>query len=312
MKYYSALETMPKLNVNDDIVQNIVQNIDVHKSSAIKNINTKVFRDSFLTIIPQLTYMYNLSFATNIFPDLWKTATVIPLQKPGDTADVSNLRPISLLPLPGKILERIAHSQISKYLEDANALSPHQGGFRKGKSTIDTIASFTDDILLAPNNKKYTLATFIDLKKAFDTVNHTISCNKFKYYGLHPHTNLWLNSYLSNRSQTCKVNVLVSDNAKISCGVPQGSILGPLLFLLYINDLQEVLQVTNCKLYADDTVLYASDEDELIAHGNVQLDLNRVVNWCMLNKITMNINRTKNVIFGTKNMLKSARYYKQF
>ena len=111
-----------------------------------------------MDIITQLTFMYNLWFTTNIFPDAWKLATVIPLQKAGDPSDVSNLRPISVLPLPGKILERIAHPQISKHLEEANALSPRQGGFRKGKSTIDTVASFTDDILLALNTKKYTKA----------------------------------------------------------------------------------------------------------------------------------------------------------
>ena len=200
MRHYSVLDAMPKLIVTEAMVLDIVKNIDIHKSSAIKNINTNVLKDAFMAIIPQLTFMYNLSFVTNIFPDSWKTATVIPLQKPGDPSDVSNLRPISLLPLPGKILERIAHTQISNYLEDAKSLSPHQGGFRKGKSTIDTVASFTDDILLALNTKRFTIATFIDFKKAFDTVDHIILCNKLKYYGLHPDTTSWIGSYLTNRS----------------------------------------------------------------------------------------------------------------
>ena len=164
----------------------------------IKNINTTVLKDSFMSTIPQLTFMYNLSLTTNTFPDSWKTATVIPLQKPGDPSDVSNLRPISLLPLPGKLLECIVHTQLSKYLEKAEALSPHQGGFRKGKSTIDMVASFTDDILLALNNKEYTIVTFIDFKKAFDTVDHTILCNKLKYYCLHPDTTSWIGSYLTH------------------------------------------------------------------------------------------------------------------
>ena len=312
MKHYSILDPMPKLIVTDDIVLEIVKKIDIHKSSAVKNINSTVLKDVFLNIIPQLTFMYNLSFATNTFPDLWKSATVIPLSKPGDPSDVSNLRPISLLPLPGKILERIVHTQISKYLEEASALSPQQGGFRKGKSTIDTVANFTDDVLLSINTKQYTIATFIDFKKAFDTVDHNILCKKLKYYGLHLDTISWIGSYLNNRSQTCKVNGLVSDNANISCGVPQGSILGPLLFLIYINDLQEVFQVTNFKLYADDTVLYASHSEEIVAHGYVQQDLNKVVKWCNSNKITMNIKKTKSVTFGTKNMLKTVRHYNIF
>ena len=309
MKHYNKIDSMPNLGVTEEIVLTIVKEIDIHKSSAINNVNTTVLKDAFLVLIPQLTFMYNLSFVTNTFPESWTSAIVVPLQKPGDPSDVSNLRPISLLPLPGKILERVVHTQVSKYLEDAEALSPHQGGFRKGKSTIDTVASFTDDILLSLNNKKYTIATFIDFKKAFDTVDHIILCNKLKYYGLHPDTILWINSYLNNRNQTCKVNGLVSDTAGLSCGVPQGSILGPLLFLLYINDLQEIFHNTKGKLYAYDAVLYASDKDELIAHGKVQQDLHGLANWCNLNKITMNIRKTKAMVFGTKNMQKMTRHY---
>ena len=109
---------MSKMTVNEDIVLQIVKNIDIHKSSAVKNINSIVLKDAFVVLIPELSYMYNMFFTTNTFPDLWKSAIVIPLQKPGDPSDVSNLRPISLLPLPGKILERIAHTHISKYLEE--------------------------------------------------------------------------------------------------------------------------------------------------------------------------------------------------
>ena len=312
MNNHYDMDTMPMFVVNDEMVLDIVKKIDIHKSSAVKNINSNVLKDVFMNIIPQLTFMSNLSFTTNIFPDDWKTATVIPLQKPGDPSDVSNLRPISLLPLPGKILERIAHTQISQYLEEVNALSPHQGVFRKGKSTINTVASFTDDILLALNTKKYTIATFIDFKKAFDTVDHNILCNKLKYYGLHPDVIQWINSYLTNRSQTCMVNGCLSECAAISCGVPQGSILGPLSFLIYINDLQEVFQMTNSKFYADDTVLCACYKEELVAHGYVQHDLQRVVNWCNLNRITMNIKKTKSMVFGTKNILKTARHYNIF
>ena len=130
--------------------------------------------------IPQITFIYNLSFSTNFLPDFWKSATVVPLLKPGDPSDVSNLRPISLLQLPGKILECIVHTQISKYFEEAKALSLHQGGFRTGRSTIDTVASFTDNILPSLNTNKYTIATFIDFKKAFDTVDHDVLCNTLK------------------------------------------------------------------------------------------------------------------------------------
>ena len=146
--------------------------------------------------------------------------------------------------------------------------------------------------------------------KAFDTVNHNILCQKLKHYGLHPDTVEWIQNYLTNRKQNCKVNGIVSTEANVICGVPQGSILGPLLFLLYINDLQSVFQKTNYKFYADDTVLYATDRNELVAHGKVQDDLNAVVKWCSENKITMNISKTKAMAFGTRHMLKRVCHFK--
>ena len=118
--------------------------------------------------------MFNCSLKTGSFPDSWKQATVVPLQKGGDKSNVSNLRPVSLLPLPGKLLEKLVHNKVSKYLDVNKLLNDGQNGFRKGRSTIGTVAEFTDDALFGINNKKYTLAAFVDLRKAFDTVSHEI------------------------------------------------------------------------------------------------------------------------------------------
>ena len=294
------------LVVNEDLLLKIIQNIDTHKSSSITNVSSRILKDAFLVTIPQLTYMYNLSLRTCTFPDSWKLANVIPLQKPGDRSDVGNLRLISLLPLPGKILERIVHSQVSTFLENNNLLSERQGGFRKGKSTIATVSAFTDDLLLGIKDKEYTLATYIDFKKAFDTVNHQILLKKLPHYGLSPHVVNWFSSYLSKRFQCCTVNGKTSTNLPITCGVPQGSILGPMLFLLYINDIQDALSNQNVYLYADDTVIFSTDTDLRIAHHNVQHELSSLLHWCNQNKLTINTKKTKVMVFGTNNMLKRA------
>ena len=223
----------------------------------------------------QLVYMYNKSFENGIFPDSWKVANVIPLKKGGEPTDVSNLRPISLLPLPGKIAERLMHTHISNYVKQQGLLNTKQGGFRKGRSTISTVASLTDDILEGLNDRKFTKASFIDLKKAFDTINHKILLQKL------PHL------------PQCTVNGVTSKVRPIVCGVPQGSILGPLLFLMFINDVDTNVVHSKVLLYADDTVIYACHKDESVAHLWMSEDLNVLCKWCQSHQLTINQKKTK-------------------
>ena len=232
-------------------------------------------------------------------------ANVIPLKKGGDPTDVNNLRPVSLLPLPGKLAERIMHSHLSKYIEENNFLNKNQGGFRKNHS-VSTTAKFVDDILVGLNNKQYTVATFIDLKKVFDTINHMILIKKLPHFGINDKIISWIKNYLKNRKQKCTVNGRTSCEREITCGVPQGSILGPLLFLLFINDIDQNLIHSKVQLYADDTVLYACHDLEGFAHQWVVEDIGLLMRWCCNNRLTININKTKVMLFGTKNMLKKG------
>ena len=298
---------MAPLTVTEENLTKIITDINANKSSAIENISSRVLKDAFLVLIPQLLHMYNQCLRLNIFPDCWKLANIIPLQKPGDPTDVNNLRPISLLPLPGKVLEKIVHMQISTHLENNNLLISEQGGFRKGKSTIHTIAKFTDDIMLQLNDNNYTIAAFVDFKKAFDTVDHEILIKKLLHYGIGQDTIVWITNYLSHRKQKCTTNGITSQELSIECGVPQGSIMGPLLFLLYINDLYTAFDCCKYYLYADDTVLYTSDADESITHASLQHDLHGLNQWCILNKVTINTKKTKAMIFGTNNKLKKVK-----
>ena len=249
--------------------------------------------------------MYNISLRVSTFPDSRKLAIVIPLQKPGDRSDVSNLRPISLLPLPGKILERIVHTQVSTFLENNNLLSDKQGGFRKGRSTIATIAAYTDDILLGINDK-YTIATYIDFKNAFETVNHEILLKNLPHYGFSINIITWFESYLTNRIQCCTVNGNTSSSLPVIWCVPQGSILGPLLFLIYINDLQDVLSNQNVYFYVDDTVIFSTHSNLRLAHFEVQQELTNVLSWCNQNRLTINTKKTKVMNFSTNNYVKES------
>ena len=172
-------------------------------------------------------------------------------------------------------------------------MNENQGGFRKNHSTISTVASFTDNLYNAMNIKNYSLVTFIDFSKAFDTVNPNILIKKLQRLGIRGKSLKLISNYLFNRYQKTVVNDIESDYKRITCGVPQGSVLGPLLFLIYINDLCGVIQ--NCKpyLYADDTVLVTNAPDLLTAHMHLQNDLNNVPNWCKGNKLSINVNKTK-------------------
>lgn len=291
------------LTITPKEVARVIGNIDINKSSGIDNISSRIWKDVFCGLPEQTLYMFQQSINSKKFPESWKIATVIPLQKSGDKSDVNNLRPVSLLPLPGKMMESLVHKHLYSFLEANNLLSEKQGGFRKNHSTMDTVSEFTDDIFLGINEGLKTVAVFIDLRKAFDTVNHTILTSKLKYIGLalfEP----WINDYLSSRIQCTFANNTLSTKTKVVCGVPQGSILGPLLFLIYINDMEEITKELKVRLYADDTVIYLTHKDAQFAASVVQKALIDVYKWCCMNKLTINIKKTKSMLFSTSQGIK--------
>ena len=218
----------------------------------------------------------------------WKTAKVIPLFKGGDREDVGNYRPVSLW-------------------GDRDFLSDNQGGFRKGFSTSSTIADLTDEIFEQVNIGNTTVAAFIDLRKAFDTVNFSILLKKLSKAGVRNNLLQWCRSYLSDRLECTLANGINSDCLPVTCGVPQGSVLGPLFFLVYVNDIQNIVGNTGLKLYADDTVLYRSGTNSELAVSGLQPSLNLFYNWCVINKLSVNIKKTKVMVFGSRQKVKKAR-----
>ena len=300
---------IPDFNTSSEEVLKILKEININKSSAIQNLSSKILKPALIMLVDKMTFLYNLCFQHSLFPDVWKKANVTPLPKDGDLSQCTNYRPISQLPLPGKILEQIIHKRIDSYCDNNNILNKNQGGFRKNHSTISTVALFTDNIYNAINNREFTLATFIDFSKAFDTVNHVILIKKLGRLGIRGNALKLITNYLQNRCQKTMVNDTESDFNIITCGVPQGSVLGPLLFLLYINDLCGVITMCKPYLYADDTVLVTNALDMFTAHLQLQHDLNNVANWCKGNKLSINIKKTKGMLLGTRSMVKKRNEF---
>ena len=299
--------TIGDIQTTTDEIIKLTKDINIYKSSSINNISSRIIKDAFLAIPEKVCFLFNLSFNTGIFPRDWKCATIVPLQKEGSKSDVSNLRPVSLLPIPGKLMEKVVHERLLRYFENNNLLEEHQGGFRPGHSTIDSAVTLVDKIFKAMNDREITVATFIDLSKAFDTVNHSILLKKLEYLGVKGLTLLWLTDYISNRVQRTVCNNSTSNPLEVVCGVPQGSVLGPLLFLVYVNDMSSAIGNSSYQLYADDTVVYKAGMNIDEITRQLQEDLVNLSKWCKCNKLTVNIKKTKYVIFGLKSQTKRIK-----
>ena len=239
----------------------------------------------------------NLSFSQGIFPELLKTAKVIPSFKAGSTDDVNNYRPISLLSIFDKLMEKIMHKQLYAFLEHNDVLFKNQFGFRKKCSTSHSLIEITEQIKESIDEKKFGCGIFIDLKKAFDTVNHEILLRKLEHYGIRGAALKWFESYLTNRKQYVYYNGVSSDIKSVTCGVPQGSVLGPLLFLIYINDLPNISEKLSFFLFADDTNIYYESADLLELEKTVNEELKKLSQWLNINRLALNVSKTNFVIF---------------
>ena len=223
--------------------------------------------------------MFNTSIETSQFPNLWKLARITPIFKGGDRSDKSNYRPISILPVISRLFEKLIADQLYQYMNENDMFSSNQSGFRRLHSTLTCLLKNTDDWYSGLDLGKLVGLVFIDLKKAFDTVNHDILCHKLSYYGIQQRELLWFQSYLSNREQFCRVNRIDSEINSINIGIPQGSCLGPLLFIIYINDLPQAVLDSNVSMYADDTSLCYQSLDINKLNEVINNDLEKLQKW---------------------------------
>ena len=264
-------------------------------------ISTKLLKQISPIIITPLHYLINLSLETGYVPREFKIAKVVPVYKDGDKHDYNNYRPISLLSSFSKLMEKVVARQIVGFLNYHNLLYKHQYGFRANHNCSQPVLHFTDKIYNALNQKPSaaTLAIFIDLKKAFDTVDHEILLQKMDHYGIRDISNTWFQNYLTDREQFVYIKGVESDTVKMTCGVPQGSVLGPLLFLLFINDLPNTTEFLTM-LFADDTTFQMSGIDLNILFENANVQLEKASTWFRANKLTLNVKKTKFMLFSEK------------
>ena len=290
-------------NVNHEIITAALSKLQSKNSSGPDKISTNILKFAAPNILDPLTHLFNLSFRTGFIPTCLKTAVIKPIFKKGDADNFTNYRPISLLSSFSKLLEKVACNQIMKYLDKFRLLYEHQYGFRRGHDTEQPVIHLLDRIYKALDNSdgsKYSLAIFIDLTKAFDTCEVNILLYKLNHYGFRGIANLWFRNYLTGRKQYTSIRGENSSLKNITCGVPQGSILGPLLFIILINDLPNASKFFSI-LYADDTTLEMSSNNlrKLYLEANVELD--KISDWFKANKLTLNISKTKYILFRDKN-----------
>jgi hypothetical protein len=285
-------------------IYKILMQINTAKSAGIDNFKWKIFKHCVTEILTPLDHICNLSLTQGVFPSRLKVARVTPIYKAKDVSDFTNYRPVSVLPLFSKLLEKLYFSRITKYLNKNSIIYPSQYGFREKHSTMLAIVDMIEKLSTSLENNEHTLGVFLDLSKAFDTIDHTILLQKLAYYGIRGTALNWIQSYLSNREQCVQFNGAISEYKNIVCGVPQGSVLGPLLFLLYMNDIPKVCKHLSLILFADDTNAFCSHKDIEILYKNVNNEMAKLIDWFKVNKLSLNVSKTNYILFTKSKKLK--------
>ena len=272
-----TLPSIPQIVVHSDGVAQLLSNIKVNKASGPDNLQARLLQEVALEISPALTVIFQASLEQGALPNIWKSAAVVPIYKKGSRSDLGNYRPVSLTCICCKILEHIVFSSISKHLQNHEVLCDGQHGFRQKRSCESQLITTINDFAKCLNEKGQCDVLILDFRKAFDKVPHARLFKKLDHYGIHGALLHWLKSFLTNRSQHVVLDNQKSHPTPVTSGVPRGTVLPPLLFLLYINDLPSRVR-SRVRLYADDVLLYSYIKSETDCH-TLQEDLDALVEW---------------------------------
>ena len=291
---------LTSMSIEDCTDFEITNIINALKNKATSDLGIRPLKYISTEISPILNHLISCSLQQGVFPTKLKCAKVIPLHKGGSSTDTSNYRPISLLSCFSKIYEKVMHARLIKYLNENDIIFKSQYGFRAGHSCEHALLEAQNRILHALEKKQIAILLFLDFSKAFDMVDHEILLKKLEHYGIRGVTLSWFQSYLTNREQYVSVDNFKSDKLKLKYSVPQGSILGPTLFILYINDLPNIDKLTQYIFFADDANMIITGYTFEEVSEKVNALLQKIQNWVIGNGLKLNLSKTKYMIFTNK------------
>ena len=299
-----SLPTVPSTfrlsEIDEEMVLKQLSTLDERKATGPDMISARILKMVAPAIVHGLTNLFNASIRLGQFPTEWKEANVTPVPKMGTKHDVTNYRPISVIPVLAKVFESLIHLQLYDYLEAHKLLHEVQAGFRPNHSTQDVLLRTVDDWKASIDKGDIVGTIMIDLSKAFDSIDHGLLLKKLNAYGVNGSELAWFTNYLQDRKFRVVMEGVRSEWSNVTRGVPQGSILGPLLFTLFVNDLPNAVEKCTVNLFADDTSIYTSDSDPKRVSNILEEDLGRVAKWIVANGLKMNVAKTQLMVLSKK------------
>ena len=279
-------------------VEDLCLELKIGKGMGWDEVSPRVIKGVARELSGSLSRLYNCCMREGYYPTCFKVARVVPIFKGGDPTDFSNYRPVSVLPALSQVFEKVIRSRLIRFLDKHKVTIAGQYGFRSGHSTAMAVLDMVEKVRGAWGQGNVALGILIDLKKAFDTVDHEILLAKLEHYGVRGTARKLVESYLKDRTQYAQYDGFESDRGPLSCGVPQGSVLGPLFFLMYVNDMARACPGLDLVLFADDTNIFAQDKDPIELYRKANIGLDELNRWFRCNKLTLNLKKTEYMLFA--------------